>query len=265
MNACGQHTIGNIGFHGSSIKKDGKVIPAMQVLLGGGVDPTGQSFIADKITKVPTKRIPQLVSAVLDYFHEHRNDGEYFNHFYIRMGGRKHFYNIVKPFADVTDIPDEDLMDWGQDHNYLQEIGVGECAGVILDMVGAIVMDAKEKLDKAQNELAKGEPADAIFYAYATYVIGAKAILLGEDIKCNTHKGIISDFQKELIDSKKMDIGYSYEDRVLSINAFEPTVDFATDFVKDAEKFLAVAISYRNTQQGGTQDDKEVITDYYTA
>ena len=62
-----------------------------------------------------------------------------------------------------------------------------------------------------------------------------------------------------------MDLGYSYEDRVLSINAFEPTVDFATDFVKDAEKFLAEAISYRNAQQGGVPDDKEVVTDYYTA
>ena len=265
MNACGQHTIGNIGFHGSSIKKEGKVIPAMQVLLGGGVDPSGQSFIADKITKVPTKRIPQLVSVVLDYFHEHRNEGEYFNHFYIRMGGRKHFYDVVKPFADVSNIADTDLMDWGQDHHYLQEIGVGECAGVILDMVGAIVSDAKEKLVKAQKELAQGEPADAIFYAYATYVIGAKAILLGEDIKCNTHKGIISDFQKELIDTKKLDLGYSYEDRVLSINAFEPTIDFATDFVQDAEKFLASAISYRNAQQGAGLNDKKVVADYYTA
>lgn len=265
MNACGQHTIANIGFHGSSIKKDGNVIPAMQVLLGGGVDPSGQSFIADKITKVPTKWIPQLVSTVLDYFHQHRLEGEYFNHFYNRMGGRKHFYNVIKPFSDVTDIAPTDLMDWGQDHNYLQEIGVGECAGVILDLVGAIVNDAKEKLDTAKKKLAQGAPSDAIYYAYASYVIGAKAILLSEDIKCNTHAGIIADFQKEVIDTGKMNLGYSYADRVLSINAFEPTEAFATDFVNDAAKFLETTISYRLGSQTKALDDKEVITDYYTA
>ena len=32
MNACGQHMAANIGFHGSSIKKDNMVIPAMQIV-----------------------------------------------------------------------------------------------------------------------------------------------------------------------------------------------------------------------------------------
>ncbi|MEL6123525.1 MAG: nitrite/sulfite reductase [Bacteroidota bacterium] len=146
MNACGQHTIGNIGFHGSSIKKDGKVIPAMQVLIGGGVDPSGVATIADKITKVPTKWIPQVVSSLLDHYHEHRMDGEYFNHFYQRMGGRKYFYNIIKPFTDVSQISEQEQMDWGQDHLYQQEIGVGECAGVILDMVGVILKIASEEI-----------------------------------------------------------------------------------------------------------------------
>ena len=132
MNACGQHTIGNIGFHGSSIKKDGQVFPAMQVLLGGGVDPSGQSFIADKITKVPTKKTPELVAAILDYYNKHSNEGEYFNHFYQRMGGRKHFYEVVKPFTSIHQEDKEEidttlLMDWGQEHLYKQEIGVGEC------------------------------------------------------------------------------------------------------------------------------------------
>ena len=38
MNSCGQHMAANIGFHGSSIKKRPLVIPAMQVVLGGGID-----------------------------------------------------------------------------------------------------------------------------------------------------------------------------------------------------------------------------------
>ena len=34
MNSCGQHGLANIGFHGSSIKHAGKVIPALQLMLG---------------------------------------------------------------------------------------------------------------------------------------------------------------------------------------------------------------------------------------
>lgn len=46
MNACGQHMAANIGFHGSSIKNGALVIPAMQVVIGGGVSPNGEGFIA---------------------------------------------------------------------------------------------------------------------------------------------------------------------------------------------------------------------------
>jgi len=102
MNACGQHMIGNIGFSGSSIKKGDRVIPAMQVVIGGGVDPTGKPYIADKVIKIPTKRIP--------------DEGEYFNHYYERIGGKKLFYTLLKPLAETESLSDTDLMDWGQDH-----------------------------------------------------------------------------------------------------------------------------------------------------
>ena len=42
MNACGQHSIAQIGFYGMSIKKGKLTIPAFQVLLGGGVVGNGK-------------------------------------------------------------------------------------------------------------------------------------------------------------------------------------------------------------------------------
>ena len=58
MNACGQHMAANIGFHGSSIKHGEQILPAMQVVVGGGIAPDGEGFIAEKVIKLPTKRIP---------------------------------------------------------------------------------------------------------------------------------------------------------------------------------------------------------------
>src|SRR5205085_12682649 len=35
MNSCGQHVIASIGLHGSSLKHGARVVPAMQLMLGG--------------------------------------------------------------------------------------------------------------------------------------------------------------------------------------------------------------------------------------
>src|SRR5688572_9899091 len=53
MNSCGQHGMASIGFHGSSLKAKGQVLPALQVLIGGGVLGSGEGRIADKVLKVP--------------------------------------------------------------------------------------------------------------------------------------------------------------------------------------------------------------------
>src|SRR5688572_21308614 len=53
MNSCGQHGMASIGFHGSSLKFKGQVLPALQVLIGGGVLGSGEGRIADKVLKVP--------------------------------------------------------------------------------------------------------------------------------------------------------------------------------------------------------------------
>ena len=265
MNACGQHMIGNIGFHGSSIKKNDKVIPAMQVVLGGGVDHTGKSYIADKIIKLPTKRIPRAVEILLDHFEQHQIENEYFNHYYLRLGGRKFFYDLLKPLAKVDEISPLELIDWGEDHLYNQQIGVGECAGVILDVIGTIINDAKEKLDKAIVTLENSQFPDAIYYAYSAFVVSAKALLLAEDIKCNTHQKIIQDFQIQIQDQGKIDLPFNFQNLVLSINTNPPDQEFANIYVQEAKLFLKAIIGLRSQQLNHQTTEKEVITSYYNA
>ena len=73
----------------------------------------------------------------------------------------------------MTTLQGSELFDWGHDHAYLQEIGVGECAGVALDMVGTILMDAKEKWEQGAAELEVGEWARSIYGSYRPFVVGA--------------------------------------------------------------------------------------------
>jgi sulfite reductase (ferredoxin) len=51
MNSCGQHGLAHIGFHGSSLKAGTKVLPSVQVLLGGGTVGDGIGRAAEKIIK----------------------------------------------------------------------------------------------------------------------------------------------------------------------------------------------------------------------
>ena len=257
MNACGQHMAANIGFHGSSIRVGEKIAPAMQVVVGGGIAPDGRGFIAQKVIKVPTRRVPQVVRVLFEDYKASAHEGEYYNDYAVRQG-KRYFYGLLKPLGDTSDIADEEFYDWGQDEDYRQEIGVGECAGVSLDVIGAILNDSSNKLIAAGRSLEEGAYADAGYHAYSAMVTAAKALLLAEDQKCNTHIGILNDFQ-EYFGSRFTEI-VSFPDYVLRIKRNAPTIDFVTDYLTDARAFVSKAIATREDQLG-----KRVVSEYYKA
>ncbi len=261
MNACGQHMASGIGFHGSSIKHADGVIPAMQVVVGGGIDSDGLGHMGDKVIKLPTKRIPTAVNALLQDYEENRNLGEEYIH-YCKRQGKRYFYAVLKPLADVTGIEKEDFMDWGQEHLYNQAIGVGECAGVILDVVGTILKDAEQKLDWASKSVERKAYNDAIYHTYSAFVISAKAVLLGEDIKCNTHIKILNDFQENIIEKGLITYDGAFTEEVLEMKKKKPSQAFATEYLAKARTFYDSVLNYRSLS---AQPNKPVIESYYKA
>jgi sulfite reductase (ferredoxin) len=264
MNACGQHMIANIGFHGSSIKRGEHVIPAMQIVLGGGVDPLHQAYIADKVIKIPTKRILNAIRKLLDHYHEWALEGEYYNHYYERVGGKKFFYDLLKPLADVNDILPEELIDWGQQADYVQEIGVGECAGAMLDMVSTIIGDAREKLAAAAASLEAEAYADSAYYSYSSMVVASKALLLSVDVSCNTQKGIIDDFDIHFVKSGAVILHFDYAATVLSINTQPADQSFTLDYLAKAHQLLDQIMMIREKQLANAPE-QAVIAHHYTA
>ncbi len=265
MNACGQHMAANIGFHGSSIKNGALVIPAMQVVIGGGISPNGEGFIAEKVIKVPTKKIPLALSFILHEFEEKANEGEYFNDFYQRLG-KMHFYHLLKPLTDVETLKASDYVDWGKSESFSPEIGVGECASVTLDVIQTVIEEAKERLDWSKEGLEEGIYADAIYNSYNAFVIAAKALLLSEDVSCNTQIGILQSFDQTFQNKALFQFEPSFEDFVLQINKNEPSEEFANSFYNAAEHFLIKANTYRSQQLADANGvDKTVITDFYKA
>ena len=247
MNACGQHSLANIGFHGMSMKAGGKVLPAMQLLLGGGVKGDGIGLMSDKVVKIPSKRVPNALRTILNDYQANANDGEYFNDYFYRQGN-PYFYNMLKPLSLTDAITPDFFVDWGNTDTYETAVGVGECAGVMLDLVGTLLNETKEKLQNAQETLAEGAWADSIYWSYAVFINGAKALLTSKDVNCNTQHGIINDFDTHFVQTGEFSLTESFKDHVLRINKNEPTETFAKQFMADAEKFYETVEELRVKQ-----------------
>ena len=225
MNGCGQHSVANIGYHGSSLKNGAYVLPALQVLLGGGFNGKGEGLIADKVIKIPSKRGPESLRTLLRDYEANGFDGEYYSDYYARQG-KNYFYQLLKPIADLKTLVDSDYIDWDHTEQYVTEVGVGECASVLIDLVATTLTEAGEKLDWSREALAEGRWADAIYHAYNTLITGAKAALMSRDIPTNTQHGIISDFDRTFAGEVDFhEAEGDFKTLVFSINKQEPEVD----------------------------------------
>ena len=262
MNSCGQHMAANIGFHGSSIKHGALVIPALQVVLGGGLDAEGKGFIAEKVIKLPTKRIPQALRLLLDDYKDVASGGAYFND-YVKSRGKHYFYDLLKPLASLSTVEDSEYIDWGHSEKFIPEIGVGECAGVSYDMVGTIIGDSIERLQLAEEAYQQQLWTESLYNAYTSLVVSAKAMLLTEDIRCNTHIGILKDFDQHFVQSGKLVVAENFENYVLEFNSNTPNEAFANEYLQRAKDFLQQVQGYRNAEL--QLEEKLVVNNYYKA
>lgn len=247
MNACGQHNMANIGFQGMSVRtKDKLVAPALQVLLGGGNFGNGKGRFADKVVKIPSKRGPQALRLILDDFNTNGNGTSFADYYWEK--GEHYFYDFLKPLTNIENLTPEDFIDWGNAEKYKKEIGVGECAGVIVDLVATLFFESEEKIQNSEQALDQQKWAASIYYSYQSIVNSAKALLTSEKVKTNTHSAIIKDFDRLYIESGKIDFSGSFEDVTLQLNKNKPTQEFATSYLKDAKQVLEQLEAYRKLE-----------------
>jgi len=130
-NSCGQHHIANIGFHGAVIKGPGGQVPAYEMFLGGNYE-DGSVRVGHRVkARVPAKKGPDALKAILSYYRENRNGGEKFNDFVDRVGTdpfEKIFVGLKEEIGPLNRDHIDTYMDWGKTVVYKLERGEGECA-----------------------------------------------------------------------------------------------------------------------------------------
>jgi sulfite reductase (ferredoxin) len=130
-NGCGRHHLANIGFQGAAIKdRDGKQVPAYEVYVGGEFEKGSFRFAQRIAEKIPSKRAPEAMRRIVQFYVDGRQDGERFNQFVERVGP-KSFGSVLQDLKEVSGLSVEtfaDYFDWERTTPYKLERGEGECA-----------------------------------------------------------------------------------------------------------------------------------------
>lgn len=247
MNACGQHNMAHIGFQGMSMKVGKTVFPALQVLLGGGTLGNGNGRFADKVIKIPSKRGPEALRLLIHDFETFGEDAESFLDYYDRKG-QIYFYDILKVLTDTSTLTEEDQVDWGNEDAYKVAVGVGECAGVVIDLVATLLLEAREKLELSEEAFKEQRWADSIYHTYAGLVNAAKAILLSEGKSTNSYANIVKLFDETFTETSKIELGKNLEDIVFQIKTTEPSKEFASAYYAEAVAVFEAISQYREKE-----------------
>jgi sulfite reductase (ferredoxin) len=246
MNACGQHTIANIGFQGMTIQQGNQIAPATQVLLGGGLLGNGFGRFADKLLKVPSRKVPDVLRWILNDFSSQHLENENFNEYYDRKSA-DYFFQHLKSFADTSQLTPIDFIDWGNETKYEKAIGVGECAGVMIDLIQTLIFEADEMYEWAENSLKEGKPGDAVYHAYAAQIRAAKALLTAKNVSVNSHESIIKAFDIHFPDFNP-EFGTSFEALINKNRTDTLTFFFAENYLDTASNTINWIKNQRNEQ-----------------
>jgi sulfite reductase (ferredoxin) len=125
---------------------------------------------------------------------------------------------------------------------------VGECAGVIIDLIATLLFESEEKIENAKSALERKAWADSIYHSYTSIVNSAKALLLAENQTTNTQAGIISLFDKLFVATGKIELSTSFKEFAYQLNENEPTEAFANRFLDDARLFHKRVDAYRTKE-----------------
>ncbi|HEX9787868.1 MAG TPA: nitrite/sulfite reductase [Candidatus Binatia bacterium] len=204
FNSCGQHHIADIGFYGINRNVKGFQVPHFQVILGGKFhDNAGEYGVA--IGAVPSKRIPEAVLSIGEFYLRKRERDERFQDFVGRLGKKA----IKDLLEDLTRIPAHEVdpsyySDWGDPREFtLADMGVGECAGEVVSQAEFTLAASERELFEAQLLLDAGRSQEAVKAAYASMLRAAQGLVKDPNPSVSEDENqIIAEFTARFYDTR---------------------------------------------------------------
>ncbi len=204
FNSCGQHHIADIGFYGINRNVKGFQVPHFQVILGGKFhDNAGEYGVP--VGAVPSKRIPEAVLSITEFYVRQRRKDEQFQEFIARIGKKA----IKDLLDDLTKIPAHEVdrtyySDWGDPREFtLSDMGVGECAGEVVSQAEFTLAASERELFEAQLLLDAGRSREAAKAAYLSMVRAAQGLVKDQNpTVSDIEDQIISEFRQRFYETQ---------------------------------------------------------------
>ncbi|HLN88231.1 MAG TPA: nitrite/sulfite reductase, partial [Candidatus Limnocylindrales bacterium] len=261
FNSCGQHHIADIGFYGINRNVKGFQVPHFQVVLGGKFhDNAGEYGVA--IGAVPSKRIPEAVLSITEYYVRQRLKDERFQEFVARVGKKA----IKDLLEDLTIIPAHEVdrsyySDWGDPREFtLADMGIGECAGEVVSQAEFILAASERELFEAQLLLDAGHAQPALKAAYASMVRAAQGLVKDQNPAVSENDDqIVAEFTRRFYDTRLFWDKYAggkFAEYLFKAKEFVSSnktadADRAVQLLQEAQLFIDAAHDCHNKVRGG--------------
>ncbi len=250
FNSCGQHHVSDIGYLGVSRNIEGRRVPHFQVVLGGQWTENAGNY-GSPIGAIPSRRVPDSVKVITDYYVANREGDEDFRAFAARVG-RKQLKALLKPLMAVPSYEDDEsyYSDWGDPREYtIGDIGVGECAGELVPFVQFGLQSAEREIFDAQCALDEGQGEVAARSAYKAMLSAASALTRYTEAQVTEDPDdVVAQFKTHLHDTQLFHDPYakgkfaSYLFRIHDGKEFDgASMDTARAIIEEAQLFTEAA------------------------
>ena len=263
FNSCGQHHVADIGFYGINRNVKGFQVPHFQVILGGKFhDNAGEYGVA--IGAVPSKRVPEAVLSITEFYLRRRQKDERFQEFVGRIGKKA----IKELLEDLTKIPAHEVdrsyySDWGDPREFtLSDMGVGECAGEVVSQAEFALAASERELFEAQLLLDAGVPQQAAKAAYASMLRAAQGLVKDQNPSIPEDENqIIGEFTTRFVDTQLFWDKYAggkFAEYLFKAKEFvgggkAADADRAVQLLQEAQLFIDAAHDCHNKARGSVQ------------
>ena len=202
FNSCGQHHVADIGFYGVTRKRHGYSVPHFQMILGGQMGHNAHSYGLPQFA-LPSKRIPEAVDKLTAWYAKERDGDEPFQDFIKRMG-KAPLKDLLIDLQEIAPYEEDPTpyTDWHDPREYTTgDIGIGECAGELVETVDFGISEAERYAFEAQMALDAGDPDKAATLAMDAMFKAAKALVYTQNIDItDDREQIVAQFKSRLVE-----------------------------------------------------------------
>ncbi len=201
FNSCGQHHIADIGLFGSVQRKGIHSAPVFQITVGGTTKNNAASY-GLAVGKVAAKNAPDAIAKLTDLYTAGKKQGESFNTFVERMGRSRMKeelaeYAVKTAYEQSPGLYEDNRQPW----EYKKSLGVGECAGEVVDQAEFMLEDADRLNFEATLALDAGNWSNAAEKSLEASKKASDGLLSTRGLLLSDHYDTVAEFRKHFYDT----------------------------------------------------------------